>query len=133
MKKNEKYFELKKVRTFDKYSTWGLVFSLTSTLMILLITIYYVFYDKSQTFLQFGTVWYWLFFGMIILFTFVFLAVNIYYSVFKLIKAIKYMRIKHIVFYSIGIVIPYVGLIFHQIDRRRLIYISANLLEEVKL
>ena len=133
MKKQEKYYELKKVHTFDKYSTWNLVYSLMAIIMILLFILYSTLYDASQTFLQFGTVWFWLFFGLIIIFTLVFLVVNVYYSTFKLIKSIKYQKIKHIVFYSIGIIIPFVGIIFHQIDRKRLIYISDNLLEEVKL
>lgn len=133
MKKQNKYYELKKVHIFDKYSTWNLVYSLMAIIMNLLFILYYTLYDASQTFLQFGTVWFWLFFGLIIIFTLVFLVVNVYYSTFKLIKSIKYQKIKHIVFYSIGIIIPFVGVIFHQIDRKRLIYISDNLLEEVKL
>ena len=133
MKKQEKYYELKKVHAFDKYSTWNLVYSLMAIIMNLLFILYYTLYDASQTFLQFGTVWFWLFFGLIIIFTLVFLVVNVYYSIFKLIKSIKCQKIKHIVFYSIGIIIPFVGVIFHQIDRKRLIYISDNLLEEVKL
>ena len=133
MKKQNKYYELKKVHIFDKYSTWNLVYSLMAIIMNLLFILYYTLYDASQTFLQFGTVWFWLFFGLIIIFTLVFLVVNVYYSTFKLIKSIKYQKIKHIVFYSIGIIIPFVGVVFHQIDRKRLIYISDNLLEEVKL
>ncbi len=108
---------------FDKYCIWNLMYSITLTIMAILLIVYFTIYNSKITFLQFGNVWFWLFFGATITFTSVFLLINICFSIFKLIIAIKTKKNKHIIFYSLGLIIPYIGLIFDQINKD---HISIN-------
>lgn len=108
---------------FDKYCIWNLMYSITLTIMTILLIVYFTIYNSKITFLQFGNVWFWLFFGATITFTSVFLLINICFSIFKLIIAIKTKKNKHIIFYSLGLIIPYIGLIFNQINKD---HISIN-------
>ncbi len=106
-----------KIYKFDKYCIWNLMYSIALTIMAILLTVYFTIYDSKITFLQFGNVWFWLFFGAAITFTSVFLLINIGFSIFKLIIASKAKKNKHIVFYSLGFIVPYIGLIFNQTNK----------------
>ncbi len=106
---------------FDKYCIWNLVYSITIVLMLVLLIVYYTAYDSKLTFLQFGTIWYWTFFGATIMFSFVFLIINICFSISRLIKSIKTQKLKDIIFYSIGMIIPFVGFSFQFINHNNII------------
>ncbi len=121
MKKNRIYI-------FDKYAVWNLIFAIVAILTFIFAMCYVGLYNKDKTFIeQFGGTWFYMTLGFGCSMLMVLFIVNLYYSIKKLILASRQDSTKSKVFYSLGIIIPFIGMAYDLIDRKTLIQISNKL------
>lgn len=126
----KKYYQ-PKVRLINKYITWNFLYSLVCFLSFLFgIILVSCFNNNLVPFQQFGGFWFYMSLALFILLIFIFWIINLYYSIPLIKKYAKVRETKSIVIYSCAIIIPFLGCIYHFVDRKILIYISNNLIGE---